>query len=97
MQDHLAKSGEKEKFPYKALTLLLSGYRPEIDVSSKLGESEASYFHSLVGVLWWIVELGRVDINVKVLMMSSHLALDVSRLERYRTNVLLARLTKVRC
>jgi hypothetical protein len=55
-ENHLAKSGEK--LPYKAPTPLLSGYHPEIDVFSKLGESEASYFHSLVGVLWWIVELG---------------------------------------
>jgi hypothetical protein len=73
VENHLAKSGEK--LPYKAPTPLLSGYPPEIDVSSELGESEASYFHSLVGVLWWIVELGRVDIDVKVSMMSSHLAL----------------------
>jgi hypothetical protein len=49
VENHLAKLGEK--LPYKAPTPLLSGYRPEIDVSSKLGESEASYFHSLVGVL----------------------------------------------
>jgi hypothetical protein len=44
-------------------------------VSPKLGEADASYFHSLIGVLWWIVELGRVDLDVEVLMMSSHLAL----------------------
>ena len=49
VEDHLAKSGEK--LPYKAPTPLSSGYRPEIDVSSKLRDSEASYFHSLVGVL----------------------------------------------
>ena len=45
VEDHLAKSGEK--LPYKAPTPLLSGYRPEIDVSSELGDSDASYFHSL--------------------------------------------------
>ena len=73
MEDHLSKSGEK--LPYKAPTPLLSGYRPEIDVSSELGETEASYFHSLVGVLWWIVELGQVDIDIELSMMSSHLAL----------------------
>ncbi len=73
VENHLAKSGEK--LPYKAPTPLLSGYRPEIDVSSGLGESEASYFHSLVGVLRWILDMGGVDIDVKVLMMSSHLAL----------------------
>jgi len=73
VEDHLAKAGEK--LPFKAPTPLSSGYRPEIDVSSKLGNSDASYFHSLVGVLRWIVELGRVDIDVEVSMMSSHLAL----------------------
>jgi hypothetical protein len=46
VENHLAKSGEK--LPYKAPTPLLSGYRLEIDVSSELGESEASYFHSLL-------------------------------------------------
>ncbi len=44
-------------------------------MSPKLRDSEASYFHSLVGVLRWIVELGQVDINVEVSMMSSHIAL----------------------
>jgi hypothetical protein len=73
MEDHFRKAGEK--LLYKAPTPLSSGYCPEIDVSPKLGEDDASYFHSLVGVLWWIVKLGRVDIDVKVLMMSSHLAL----------------------
>ena len=29
----------------------------------------------MIGVLRWIVELGRIDINVEVSMMSSHLAL----------------------
>ena len=35
----------------------------------------ASYFHSLIGVLRWIVELGRIDINVEALMLSLHLLL----------------------
>ena len=73
VEDHLAKAGEK--LPCKAPTPLSSGYHTEIDVSPELGETDASHFHSLVGVLWWIVELGRVDINVEVSMMSSQLAL----------------------
>jgi hypothetical protein len=73
VENHLSKTGEK--LPYKAPTPLSSGYCPEIDISPKLGEVYASYFHSFVGVLWLIVELGRVDINVEVSMMSSHLAL----------------------
>jgi hypothetical protein len=72
-EEHLAKTGEK--LPYKAPTLLSSNYRPEIDVSPELGVTEASHFHSLIGVLQWIVELGRVDLDVEVSMMSSHLAL----------------------
>ncbi len=73
VEDHLAKAGEK--YPYKPPTPFSSGYHPGIDVSPELRETEASNFHSLVGVLWWIVELGRVDIDVEVSMMSSHLAL----------------------
>ncbi len=41
----------------------------------ELGEIEAADYHSLIGVLRWIVEWGRVDIDVEVSMMSSHLAL----------------------
>ena len=52
-----------------------NGYRPEIDVSPELEGAEASYFHSLIGVLCLIVELGRADICVEVSMMSSHLDL----------------------
>jgi hypothetical protein len=69
----LAKTGEK--LPYKAPTPLSSNYRPENDISPELGEIKASHFHSSIGVLWWIVELGRVDLDVEVSMMSSHLAL----------------------
>ena len=63
------------KLPYKAPTLISHGFCPETDVSPELGEADASSFHSLLGVLQWIVELGKVDINVELSMMSSHLAL----------------------
>ena len=35
----------------------------------------ASYYQSLIGILRWMVELGRVDICCEVSMMSLHLAL----------------------
>ena len=53
----------------------MASYRPEIDVSLELNHCDASYYESLIGVLWWIVELGRVDISLEVSMLSSHLAL----------------------
>jgi hypothetical protein len=73
MEDHLAKTGEK--LPYKAPTSLSSGYCPVIYVSPELDDTDSSYFHFLVGVLRWIVELGCDNIDVEVSMMSSHLAL----------------------
>jgi hypothetical protein len=70
---HLQKRGEK--LPYKAPTLISSGYWPEIDISPELSKADASFYQSLIGVLCWIVELGRIDIDMEVSMMSSHLAL----------------------
>ena len=55
-----------------------NNYRPEIDMTEELGEDDAAYYHSLIEVLRWIVELGRVDINTEVLMLSFHLALPRS-------------------
>ena len=70
---HQAKQGCS--LPYNAPNPLSTGYCPETDVTPELGEHDASYYHTLVGILRWIVELGRVDIDVEVSMMSSHLAL----------------------
>ena len=48
---------------------------PEVDIMPKLDMTDSSYYQSLIGVLQWMVELGRVDICLEVSMMSSHLAL----------------------
>ena len=73
VETYLKKKGES--LPAKAKTPLSNGYRPEIDTSDELGPQEASYYQSLIGILRWMVELGRVDMCVEVSMMSSHLAL----------------------
>ncbi|KAL7528322.1 hypothetical protein ACHAXR_005938, partial [Thalassiosira sp. AJA248-18] len=73
VETYLKKKGET--LPAKAPTPLSTGYRPEIDLTPELGAADASYYHSLIGILRWIVELGRADLNVEVSMMSSHLAL----------------------
>ena len=46
-----------------------------MDVSRELNVADAAYYQSLIGILRWIVELGRVDVCLEVSMMSSHLAL----------------------
>ena len=54
---------------------MCSSYRPELDITHELSPTLASYYMSLIGILRWIVELGRVDICLEVSMMSSHMAL----------------------
>ena len=61
------------KMPNKADTPLTTTYRPELDVSRKLDETDAAYYQSPIGILRWIVELGQVDVCLDVSMMSSHL------------------------
>ena len=74
VEKYLVSTGQK--FPSRAPnTPLSSDYRPEVDTSEELGPEKASYYQSLIGVLRWMVELGRVDICLEVSMMSSHLAL----------------------
>jgi hypothetical protein len=40
----------------------------------ELDDRRANYFQGLIGVLRWIVELGRIDIMVAVAMLSRYLA-----------------------
>ena len=71
--DYLKKKGEG--LSAKALTPMNSGQRPAIDIKPELGVKYAAYFHSIIGVLRRIVELGRIDINVEASMFSSDLVL----------------------
>ena len=49
------------------------GYCPELDISTELDHHKTNYFQGLMGVLRWIVELGRIDIIVPVTMLSRYL------------------------
>ena len=74
VKNYIAKGG-RWSMPKNSNTPLTTSYRPELDVSPELNPEDASYYMSLVGILRWIVELGRVDICLEVSMMSSHMAL----------------------
>jgi hypothetical protein len=39
-----------------------------------LDDNQANYYASLIGVLQWAVELGRIDIHIHVALLSSYLA-----------------------
>jgi hypothetical protein len=58
----------------KASTPLSNKYRAELDTTPELDPKQANYFQGLIGVLRWMVELGRIDIMVAVSMLSRYLA-----------------------
>ena len=64
-----------QKFPKRVSGPFPTDYRPELDVTMELKGEETSYFFSQVGVLRWIVELGRIDIVTEVSSLASCLAL----------------------
>ena len=47
------------------------GYEPCMDVSPLFSPDEASNFQTIIGVMMWMVELGRIDIYVEVSQLSS--------------------------
>jgi hypothetical protein len=63
------------KLPKRVSGPMPSNYRPEMDVTIVLEGNELSYFQSQIGVLRWIVELGRIDIITEVSCLASCLAL----------------------
>ena len=52
-----------------------SGYEAEIDISPELNADDATLYQSLIGVLRWALELGRVDIMTELGILSSYLAM----------------------
>jgi hypothetical protein len=44
-------------------------------VSLELQPAEVAYYQSLIGIVRWIVELGRIDVCLECSMMPSHLVL----------------------
>ena len=73
VQGHINKKGLK--LPKRASAPFPNGYRPEVDVSEILEAEDVTYYQSLIGILRWIVELGRVDISCEASCMASHMAM----------------------
>ena len=61
--------------PKKAENSFKLGYVPELDTSSELDPDTASYYLIIMGVLRWMIELGRINIITEVSSLSSHVAL----------------------
>ena len=54
---------------------ITSNYTPEVDASPELDDNDAAYYQSLIGILRWMVEMGRIDIITEVSMLSSFVAM----------------------
>ena len=54
---------------------LSNEYRSKLDISPELDGADGDDYQSLIGILRWMVELGRTYICCEVSMMSSYLAL----------------------
>ena len=57
------------KQPFSSLS-----YQPELDTTTACNSEEHTYFQNLIGILRWIVELGRIDIHYEVAVLSKYLA-----------------------
>ena len=49
-------------------------YRPELDTTDFCDPKLTTVFQNLIGVLSWIVELGRIDIQLETSLLSQYLA-----------------------
>ena len=50
-------------------------YIPELDIYQVLNPKEAQEYQQFVRIAHWIIELGKVDILYKVLLLPCHLAM----------------------
>ena len=62
----LPKTGTSAPFP--------RDYQPELDTTPELNPEQANYYQSQIGILRWIVEIGRLDIITEVSTLSTFLA-----------------------
>ena len=71
IEDWLNKKDNGLRLPTKTSCTFPSKWKPELDVSKELGPTDASYYQQQIGVLRWIVELGRIDVCTEVSMLAA--------------------------
>lgn len=72
---YLGKNFGGRKLPKRATAPWPRDYFAETDTTPELDAKSASYYQSQIGILHWIVELGRVDIITEVSLLASCMAL----------------------
>ena len=78
-KEYVAKHIKGYRLPKRAENPFFTGYCPKLDVSPVVGSYKSSYCQSLIGVMKWMVEVGYIDINTKVFLLPSYLAMQRQR------------------
>jgi hypothetical protein len=72
---YLAENFGGRKLSKRASAPWPTDYAAELDDTKELDPTLASYYQSQIGILHWMVELGRVDIITEVSTLASYMAL----------------------
>ena len=70
-----ANMSDMFNLPKKAINPFPTDYEPMEDGTPELDAEHASYYQQLIGIMRWMVEIGRIDIDTQVSMLASHVAL----------------------
>ena len=62
------------KWLRQADTPFIKDYLPELDISEEFNPAEAKYYQLLIGIVRWMIELGRINMITIVDLLSSFLA-----------------------
>jgi hypothetical protein len=73
VEGKLLEIGQKLHPKNYASVPIRTGYRPELDYSPILSSETANFYQQLIGMLRWVVELGRMDIHLAVTLLSSYM------------------------
>jgi hypothetical protein len=74
VEKYLLKNGGR-RLPNRCTAPWPVNYLAELDSTPELDPERAAYYQSLIGVLHWMVEIGRVDMITEVSLLASHMAL----------------------
>ena len=76
MKDLVAKLDERGlKMSGRAnIPFLFQAYRPKLDNTPLLSNSDTNWYQGLIGILRWCIELGHINIMLEVLLLSRFMA-----------------------
>ena len=75
VEGHLMKSGLS--FIRVTNSPMMNNYIHECSVISDLNDTKSIYYASLIGILRWMVDMGKSDIACEVYMMLSYVAMPI--------------------